>query len=68
MILNHEAEGYTTTSRNLTAAELTKLRSHPEKLLCPSRSLRPQDQPAGACHVYALASSRRRDAAWTDDA
>lgn len=62
MILSHEAEGHPTTFCHLTAAELTKLRSHPENLLCPSRSLRPQDQPAGACHVCALASSLRGDA------
>jgi len=31
MMLSHEAEGYTTTSRHLTAAELTELRvSFPE--------------------------------------
>lgn len=29
MILNHEAEGYTTTSRHLTAAELFTLRFNP---------------------------------------
>lgn len=65
MMLSHEAEGYTTTSRHLTAAELRSLFLN---LLCPSRGLRPQDQPAGACHVCALASSLRGDAERTNDA
>lgn len=29
MMLNHEAEGYTTTSRHLTAAELTEIQVSP---------------------------------------
>lgn len=65
MMLSHEAEGYTTTSRHLTAAEF---RLPFLNLLCPSRGLRPQDQPAGACHVRALASSLRGDAERTNDA